>query len=101
MVWNLGSVTYRHEGCARKSKAGAVLDGPVHAAADRFQKRLQLPAPVAKRADVADRAHRHFDQAAGIDERLGLGLRGHDRVEHLGGRLLHRLAHRRAADTGC
>ena len=87
---NSGSVTYRHEGCPRKSIDGPVLDGPFHAQPDGLQEPFELPAAGAEGADVADRAHRHLDQAVGIDERLGRRLGLDDALVDVGPGLLHR-----------
>src|SRR5687768_7249338 len=53
----------------------AMLDGPLDPEPHSLEKPLQLPSARAKRADVADRAHRNFHQAARVAERLRLSLR--------------------------
>src|SRR5574339_270456 len=46
--------------------AGPLLYPPLDPVAKRAQEPVQFPTARAKRADVADWAHRHLDQAAGI-----------------------------------
>src|SRR4029079_17721483 len=49
-----------------KFERAAALDRRLDRRADRPQEPFELPPPRAKRPDVADRAHRHFNQPAGI-----------------------------------
>src|SRR5438132_3240446 len=88
----------------KKVKDCASFDGPFDRPPDRRQEPVELPAAVAKGADVADRAHWHFDQSIRIAERLCFFVRRDNRLEHLIGRLLHRLRIRMggilAADPG-
>src|SRR5579884_3504711 len=77
---------------AEKIKHGPLFDGPLDRSAHRLEEPFQFPAAVAKSADVADRTHRNFDEAVGVDERLGRLLRLDDAGEYLVRRRLARLA---------
>src|SRR4029453_511399 len=60
-------------GVAEEIEDAAALDRPLDACANRPQEPVELPAARTEGADVANRAHRHFDQAAGIGKWLGGG----------------------------
>src|SRR5258708_37310109 len=49
---------------------GPFINRPFHSSANRLEKPIELPAASPESADVADRTHRDFDQAIGIDEGL-------------------------------
>jgi hypothetical protein len=70
------------------------LDRPRHGPPEGLEEGVQRPAAAAEGRDVADRAHRHLDQAVGVDERLGRRLRLHNALEDLGPRLLAGFAER-------
>src|SRR5262249_40900188 len=55
---------------AEKIVARPVIDGPGNAETDGLEERLLRPVAGPKRTDVANRAHRHFNQARRINEGL-------------------------------
>src|ERR1041384_4806130 len=65
-----------------------MFDGPLNAETNGAEEIVELPARVAERADVADRTHRHVNQASRIRERLRIHLRLYDVVEDFFGRRL-------------
>ena len=69
---------------AQEVEHGPLGEAPLERLPHDPQKPLQPPAAVAEGADVADGAHGHFDQAAGVDERLGATLGKGDALDHRG-----------------